>query len=91
MEKAGDFSHKVTDLCLNQAFGRDSAVILFFISNYKNYLTVIQFASFLGQSMYLFNSYWDIQCSGIGAFYDDENQEFLKRKTYFIYAMVIEK
>lgn len=76
---------------VNQAFARYSTVILFFISNYKNYLTVIQFASFLGQNMYLFNSYWNIQSSGIGAFYDDKNHEFLEKKTYFMYAMVIEK
>jgi hypothetical protein len=72
--KADNFSHKVSNLCLNQAFARDSAVIFYFISNYKNYLSAIEIASFLGQSMYLFNSYWDIRCSSISAFYDDENQ-----------------
>jgi SagB-type dehydrogenase family enzyme len=89
--KAGDFNDKVGYLCVNQALARDSAVTLFFVSNYSNYQTAMQIAGFLGQRVYLFSNYWDIQCSGIGAFYDDETQEFLQTNKDVLYAMVIGK
>jgi len=49
----------------------------------------MQIAGFLGQRMYLVSNYVGIQCSGIGAFYDDETQEFLETDKDVLYAVVI--
>lgn len=87
--KAGNFSEKAGYLCVNQALARDSAVTLFFVSDYSNYQTAMQIAGFLGQRVYLVSNYWGIQCSGIGAYYDDETKEFLETKKDLLYALVI--
>ncbi len=87
--KAGNFSEKAGYLCVNQALARDSAVTLFLVSNYSNYQTAMQIAGFLGQRVYLFSNYWGIQCSGIGAYYDDETKEFLETNKDILYALVI--
>ncbi len=89
--KEGDFSEKAGYLCVNQVLARDSAVTLFFISDYQNYQTAMQLAGFLGQRLYLSSNYRGIQCSGIGAFYDDETQDFLETHKDVLYAMVIGK
>ncbi|BAY23764.1 hypothetical protein NIES2100_35560 [Calothrix sp. NIES-2100] len=87
--KAGNFSEKTGYLCINQAIARDSAVTLFFVSDYINYQTAMQIAGFLGQRVYLVSNFWGIHCSGIGAFYDDETQEFLETNKDVLYAMAI--
>ncbi|MBD2385283.1 nitroreductase family protein [Cylindrospermum sp. FACHB-282] len=87
--KAGNFSEKTGYLCINQAIARDGAVTLFFVSDYINYQTAMQLAGFLGQRVYLFSNYWGIECSGIGAYYDDETQEFLGTNKAVLYAMTI--
>lgn len=87
--KAGNFSEKTGYLCINQAIARDGAVTLFFVSDYINYQTALQLAGFLGQRVYLFSNYWGIECSGIGAYYDDETQEFLGTDKAVLYAMTI--
>ncbi|RCJ23522.1 nitroreductase [Nostoc sp. ATCC 43529] len=87
--KTGDFSEQTGYLCINQAIARDSAVTLFFVSDYLNYQTAMQIAGFLGQRLYLASNYLGIGCSGIGAFYDDETQELLERNKDVLYAMVI--
>lgn len=87
--KAGNFSDKAGYLCVNQALARDSAVTLFFVSQYSNYQTALQVAGFLGQRVYIFSNYWNIQCSGIGAYYDDETREFLETDKDVLYALVI--
>lgn len=87
--KAGNFSEKTGYLCINQAIARDGAVTLFFVSDYINYQTAMQLAGFLGQRVYLFSNYWGIECSGIGAYYDDETQEFLGTDKAVLYAMTI--
>jgi SagB-type dehydrogenase family enzyme len=87
--KLGNFSEKVAQLCINQAIVRDSSVTLFFVSNYTNYQTALQIAGFLGHRVYLSSNYLGIQCSGIGAFYDDETKEFLETDKDVLYAMVI--
>jgi hypothetical protein len=51
----------------------------------------MQLAGFVGQRVYLFSNYWEIDCSGIGAFYDDETQAFLETNKDVLYAMVIGK
>jgi SagB-type dehydrogenase family enzyme len=89
--KAGDFSEKAGYLCINQNLARDSAVTLFFVSDYINYQTAMQIAGYLGQRLYLSSNYLGIFCSGIGAFYDDETQEFLETSKEVLYAIVIGK
>jgi hypothetical protein len=89
--KVGDFSDRVGYLCINQAVVRDSAVAFFFTANYKNYQHALQIAGWLGQKIYLMSQYLNIGCSGIGAFYDNETQEFLETQEDILYAMVIGK
>ncbi|MDM9580800.1 nitroreductase family protein [Nostoc sp. GT001] len=87
--KAGNFSEKTGYLCINQAIARDGAVTLFFVSDYLNYQTAMQIAGFLGQRLYLTSNYLGIECSGIGAYYDDETQELLETNKDVLYGMVI--
>jgi SagB-type dehydrogenase family enzyme len=87
--KPGNFSEKAGYLCVNQAIGRDSAVTLFFVSDYRNYQNAVQLAGFLGQRLYLFSNYLGIECSGIGAYYDDETKEFLATDKDVVYVMAI--
>lgn len=87
--KTGNFSEKIGYLCINQAIARDGAVTLFFVSDYLNYQTAMQIAGFLGQRLYLASNYLGIQCSGIGAYYDDETQELLETNKDVLYGMVI--
>ncbi|WP_347566162.1 hypothetical protein [Scytonema sp. UIC 10036] len=49
----------------------------------------MQIAGFSGQRVYLFSNYWGVQCSGIGAFYDDETSNFLETKKDILYTLVI--
>jgi SagB-type dehydrogenase family enzyme len=87
--KSGDFSERVKYLCVNQALVKDSGVTLFLVSDYSNYQTALQIAGFLGQRVYLFSNYWNVHCSGIGAFYDDETRDFLGTTKDILYALVI--
>ncbi|MEH2368388.1 SagB/ThcOx family dehydrogenase [Nostoc sp.] len=87
--KTGNFSEKTGYLCINQAIAKDGAVTLFFVSDYLNYQTAMQIAGFLGQRLYLASNYLGIQCSGIGAYYDDETQELLETNKDVLYGMVI--
>ncbi len=87
--KTGNFSEKTGYLCINQAIAKDSAVTLFFVSDYLNYQTAMQIAGFLGQRLYLTSNYLGIQCSGIGAYYDDETQELLETNKDVLYGVVI--
>ncbi len=94
--KTGNFSEKTGYLCINQAmsttgcaYAKDSAVTLFFVLDYLNYQTAMQIAGFLGQRLYLASNYLGIQCSGVGAYYDDETQELLETNKDVLYGMVI--
>ena len=87
--KTGNFSEKTGYLCINQDIARDSAVTLFFVSDYLNYQTAMQIAGFLGQRLYLTSNYLGVSCSGIGAYYDDETQELLETNKDVLYGMVI--
>jgi hypothetical protein len=49
----------------------------------------LQLAGFLGQRLYLVSHYLGIGCSGIGAFFDDETQDFLATEQEVLYAMAI--
>ncbi len=69
--KTGNFNENTGYLCINQGIARDSAVTLFFVSDYLNYQTAMQIADFLGQRLYLTSNYLGIQCSEVGAYYDE--------------------
>jgi hypothetical protein len=87
--RVGDFSDRASYLCINQAIARDSAITLFFVSEDRNYQTALQLAGFIGQRLYLISEYLGLGCSGIGAYYDDETQEFLGTQKDVIYALAI--
>lgn len=87
--KPGDFSSKTGYLCINQAIARDSAVTLFLTSTYQNYQTALHLAGLLGHRLYLASQYWDLGCTGIGAYYDQETQEFLETDDAVLYALAI--
>ncbi|MBI1241562.1 SagB family peptide dehydrogenase [Umezakia ovalisporum] len=88
---AGNFTEKTSYLCVNQGMAGDCAVTLFFVSDYVNYQTAMQLAGFLGQRIYLVSNYLGINCSGIGAYYDDETQELLQTNKDILYGMAIGK
>ncbi len=87
--KSGDFREKAKHLCVNQALARDSAITLFLTCTYGNYQTAMQIAGWLGHRLYLISNYLGIGCSGIGAYYDDETQEFLGTNKDILYALAI--
>ena len=87
--KSGDFGDRAKYLCVNQALAKNSAVTLFLTATYNNYQTAMQCAGWLGQRLYLIGNYLGIGCSGIGAYYDDETQKFLKTDKDILYAMAI--
>lgn len=87
--KSDDFSEKAGYLCINQALARDSAVTFFFVSDYRNYQTAMQWVGWIGHRLYLISNYLNIGCSGIGAYYDDETQEFLETRKAVLYGMAI--
>ena len=83
------YSEKAKYLCVNQALARDSAVTLFLTSTYSNYQTAMQAAGRLGQRLYLVANYLGIGCSGIGAYHDDETQNFLGTDNDILYVLAI--
>lgn len=85
----GNFSEKCQYLCVNQALARDSAVNFFITSDYNNYQTAMQWAGWLGHRLYLVSHIFDLQCSGIGAYYDDETQAFLGTNQAILYVLAI--
>lgn len=87
--KAGDFSERTGYLCVEQRIARDSAVTLFIVSDYRNYQTASQLAGVIGQRLYLASNYRGIDCTGIGAYYDEETKEFLGTDKDVVYAMTI--
>jgi SagB-type dehydrogenase family enzyme len=87
--KPGDFTDKTGYLCINQAIARDSAVTLFITSAYQNYQTALQQAGLLGHRVYLASQYWNLGCTGIGAYYDRETQDFLGTDDAVVYALAI--
>ena len=87
--KEGDFSEKCKYLCVNQALARDSAVNFFITSDYQNYQTAMQWAGWLGHRLYLISQMLNLQCSGIGAYYDDETQALLETDQAVLYTLAV--
>lgn len=85
----GDCSKKAGYLCLEQDLGSSSAVTFFLTSKAKNYQALYQKAGIIGHRLYLIANYLGIGCSGIGAYYDDEVNEFVKNDEMVLYALAI--
>ena len=89
--QAGDFRQKCAYLCLEQRLGGDGAVTFFLLSKGCNYRALYQKAGHLGHRIYLTATYLGIGCSGIGAYYDKEVQEFLQDEGMVLYALAVGK
>lgn len=89
--KTGDFKNKAAYLCLEQDLGKSSAVTFFLSSKSKNYQSMYQKAGIIGHRLYLISNYLNIECTGIGAYYDDEVNEFLQNDSLILYALAIGK
>lgn len=87
--KPGNFSSRTGYLCINQAIARDSAVTLLITAAFQNYQTALQLAGLLGHRLYLASQYWGLGCTGIGAYYDQETQDFLETDEAVLYALAI--
>jgi SagB-type dehydrogenase family enzyme len=86
----GDFSQKSKYLSLEQNLGGDSAVTFYFTSNEKEkYQKVNILSGFIAQIIYLKCELRSIGCSGIGAYYDQEVQNFLKTDNNILYLLTI--
>ncbi|MEL6400014.1 MAG: nitroreductase family protein [Cyanobacteria bacterium J06626_4] len=85
----GDFSAKAAYLCVNQRIAGDGAVTFFLAAHPQNYQTAMQMAGVLGQRLYLASTYYDVACTGIGAYYDEETQAFLSTEKDILYALAI--
>ena len=87
--KEGDFMSKAGYLCLEQDLGQSSAVTFFLTSKAKNYQALYQKAGIIGHRLYLSANYLGYGCSGIGAYYDDEVNEFVQNDEMVLYALAI--
>lgn len=87
--KKGDYSSKAGYLCLEQDLGSSSAVTFFLASKARNYQALYQKAGIIGHRLYLSSNYLQVQCSGIGAYYDDEVCEFIDDYSMVLYALAI--
>lgn len=87
--KLGEFAQKSAYLCVDQRIASDNAVTWFMVCHYQNYQTASQFAGLLGHRVYLASNYRGVACTGIGAYYDGETQEFLGTEKDVLYALAI--
>jgi SagB-type dehydrogenase family enzyme len=86
----GDFSQKSRYLSLEQNLGGQSALTFYFTSNEKKaYQKVNILSGFIAHIIYLRSELQQIGCSGIGAYYDKEVQEFLKTDNNILYLLAI--
>ncbi|WP_457606681.1 SagB family peptide dehydrogenase [Nitratifractor sp.] len=85
----GDLSARAQYLCLEQRLGGESAVTFFLQGSGEHYPALMQHAGWLGHRLYLGSEYLGIGCSGIGAFYDREVQEFTGDDGPVLYALAI--
>jgi len=86
----GDFSQKSRYLSLEQNLGGQSALTFYFTSSEKEaYQKVNILSGFIAQIIYLRSELKEIGCSGIGAYYDKEVQEFLKTDNNILYLLAI--
>ncbi|WP_295418992.1 SagB family peptide dehydrogenase [Sulfurovum sp.] len=90
--KYGDFSKQAGYLSLEQyALASSGAITLFFTSDAKNYQAVYQKAGIIGHRLYMASLYLELGCSGIGAYYDDEVNDFVENNEMVLYALAVGK
>ncbi len=90
--KHGDFSKKAGYLSLEQySLAASGALAFFFTSKGKNYQALYQKAGIIGHRLYIASVYLGLGCSGIGAYYDDEVNDFVENDEMVLYALAIGK
>ena len=90
--KHGDFARSAGYLSLEQySLSQQGAVAFFLTSKAKNYQALYQKAGIIGQRLYVAAQYMQIGCSGIGAYYDDEVNDFVGNDEMVLYALAIGK
>ncbi len=90
--KYGDFSREAGYLCLEQhSLGTQGALTFFLTSKAGNYQALYQKAGIIGHRLYIAAGYLGLGCSGIGAYYDDEVNRFLKNEEMVLYALAVGK
>jgi len=90
--KYGDFSQKAGYLCLEQySLAAQGALVFFLTSKEQNYQALYQKAGIIGHRLYVASLYLGIGCSGIGAYYDDEVNDFLENDEMVLYALAMGK
>ena len=87
--KKGDFRNQAGYLCLEQILGSRSAVTIFLTTRSSNYQESYQKAGIIGHRFYLVCEYLGIGCSGIGAYYDDEVNNFIDKNDMVLYGITI--
>jgi len=85
--REGDLRRHTGYLCLEQALGADSAATLFLTGRSGNYRPLMLKAGVVGQRIYLAATALGLGCSGIGAFYDEELNDFLACDDMILYAL----
>jgi SagB-type dehydrogenase family enzyme len=90
LQKEGDFQKKSRYLSLEQDIGGDSAVTFYFTSSDRqHYQKVYILSGFIAHIIYLRTEIEGIGCSGIGAYFDKETQEFLSTQNDILYLLAI--
>jgi SagB-type dehydrogenase family enzyme len=90
--KYGDLAHKAGYLSLEQySLSTQGALAFFLTSDAKNYQALYQKAGIIGHRLYIASLYLGIGCSGIGAYYDDEVNDFVDNDEMVLYALAIGK
>jgi hypothetical protein len=90
--KYADLSRKAGYLSLEQySLSMQGALAFFLTSNAENYQALYQKAGIIGHRLYIASLYLGIGCSGIGAYYDDEVNTFVKNDEMVLYALAIGK
>ena len=90
--KYGDLAHKAGYLSLEQySLSTQGALAFFLTSDAENYQALYQKAGIIGHRLYIASLYLGIGCSGIGAYYDDEVNDFVGNDEMVLYALAIGK
>ncbi|QKF65635.1 putative McbC-like oxidoreductase [Arcobacter venerupis] len=90
--KQGDFKDKMTNLALNQKLSGQSSFTLIFTSKVgHNYFYCYILTGFIAHILYLRATTLNLNCSGIGAYFDDSCKDFLETKNNIFYLFAIGK
>ncbi len=90
--KYGDFAKKAGYLSLEQYSLSTSGALAFFLtSKGENYQALYQKAGIIGHRLYIASGYLGLGCSGIGAYYDDEVNDFVENDEMVLYALAVGK